>query len=98
AATRRYGSATAVESSSAPPLEGRRAGLGPPFVTTPIPPRTSLHLFHVRNQTAVRRVSGGAQGAGQLGWQRGQYQVPRPAARIFSIGVPQRSHGSPVRP
>ena len=32
------------------------------------------------------------------GWQRGQYQVPRPAARIFSIGVPQRGHGSPARP
>ena len=31
-------------------------------------------------------------------WQLGQYQVPRPAARIFSIGVPHRSHGSPSRP
>ena len=28
----------------------------------------------------------------------GQYHVPRPAARIFSIGVPQRSQGSPSRP
>src|SRR5262249_56827244 len=31
-------------------------------------------------------------------WQLGQYQVPRPAERIFSIGVPQRGHGSPSRP
>ena len=42
--------------------------------------------------------------AGQAGrlsyirWHVGQYHVPRPAARIFSIGVPQRSHGSPSRP
>ena len=32
------------------------------------------------------------------GWQPGQYHVPRPPTRIFSIGVPQRSHGSPSRP
>ena len=31
-------------------------------------------------------------------WQDGQYHVPRPATRILSIGVPQRSHGSPPRP
>ena len=31
-------------------------------------------------------------------WQGGQYHVPRPATRVFSIGVPQRSHGSPARP
>jgi glutaredoxin 3 len=32
------------------------------------------------------------------GWHEGQYQVPRPATRIRSIGVPQRSQGSPARP
>ena len=36
--------------------------------------------------------------AAQSRWQLGQYHVPRPATRIFSSGVPQRSHGSPVRP
>jgi hypothetical protein len=34
----------------------------------------------------------------QRRWQFGQYQVPRPATRVFSIGVPQRGHGSPARP
>ena len=39
--------------------------------------------------------------AGRYGlarWQRGQNQVPRPAARIFAISVPQREQGSPSRP
>ena len=31
-------------------------------------------------------------------WHDGQYQVPRPPTRVFSIGVPHRSHGSPARP
>ena len=32
------------------------------------------------------------------GWQRGQYQVPRPPTRVFAIGARQRGHGSPSRP
>ena len=31
-------------------------------------------------------------------WHFGQYQVPRPPARVFSIAWPQRKHGSPSRP
>src|ERR1041385_2203800 len=31
-------------------------------------------------------------------WQVGQNQVPRPATRLFAIGVPHRSQGSPPLP
>ena len=45
----------------------------------------------MRGVRGVRAVRGD-------GWQNGQYHVPRPATRIFSIGVPQRPHGLPSRP
>src|SRR5439155_1130739 len=79
----------------------RRAGLAPALsLSTPFPLGVGLSArfaFETDSATArkqcLRRVAGEAQR-----WQDGQYHVPRPPARIFSIGVLQRSHGSPSRP
>ncbi len=79
----------------------RRAGLAPPFRYRPHFPYAWVSpLVSHSKPVALRRVSSvfrGVPGQAQR-WQDGQYDVPRPPARIFSIGVPQRSHGSPSRP
>jgi len=47
----------------------------------------------------ARHASRAPQGEeAQISWQRGQSHVPRPPTTMRSIGLPQRSHGSPSRP
>ena len=53
-------------------------------------------LSHSAPRSEGRRVSG--REVARQSWQFGQNQVPRPPARVFSIGWPQRVQASPARP
>ena len=87
-----------LERPAARGLRGEGRDGAPPFVTTPVSPAHISPVVSRSKPVAVCRASDSTQGAGERGWQSGQYQVPRPAARIFSTGVPQRSHGWQARP